>query len=299
MTNSMPIPHYGRKKTAACSIGKFLVIHGGVDQLDTVSNTVQVFDFRSMRWSKVIVNQRTEALQLHAMAVAMSNTINTKNITDLSLPLVKAKVKLNEGLFVFGGRNDKGRATDRLWRFRMFSNPWLLEEVEDLGSGPAARFGHSMSYLSNLHCLVVYGGENEVGRIFGNLYLFSLYMGQWIDIKFTSRYKPTPRTRFASCAVEEKRNSKIYILGGLSDNNFVGGTLECVEFDSNLYSKFMADMRDNSVLAPSETKEKIMFGGNVNIDVKKRYVREKLKKFSPNSNYMPFPTQAIESKIKS
>lgn len=294
----MPIPHYGRKKAALCSIGKFILVHGGVDQLDEVTNSMQLFNFRTMSWVKLMVNYKTDPLELHCITLAISSSINAKAIKDMTVPLPKIKTKPNEGLFIFGGRDDKGRSSNKLWRYRMFCNPWILEDVEDLGCGPPARYGHSMSYLSNLHSLVVYGGENEVGRIFGDLYLFSLYLGQWVEIKYTSRYKPNPRTRFASCVVEEKKSSRIYILGGLSEKNFVGGSLECIDFDPNLYSKVLPEIRDNSVVAVSETKEEIMFNANVNIDRRKRYVREKLKKFQPHTNYLPFPTEAIESKVR-
>lgn len=300
LINPMPTLHYGRKKAAICTIGKFMIVHGGIDQYDSVTNTIQVFNLRLMKWIKLMINNKTDFLQLHQMTLALPSVPDHKLIKDLIATYPRPKIKSNEGLYIFGGRDKKGRATSKMWRIKILQDPWTIEEVSELGNTPPPRYGHAMSYLNNLHALVVYGGENEAGKVFGDLHIFSLHLGQWISIKYpNNKYRPIPRTRFSHAVIEDRRTSKLFVLGGLSTHNFAGGNLDYFEINTNMYSNNLADKIENSAaMEPSENRDDVMFNANTNFNRKKRYIKEKLKQFKSSKNYLPFPVSAIVSKIK-
>lgn len=260
---------------------------------------MQVFDFKARDWIKLMVNLRTECLELHAMTLAMYSISNMKLIQDLTVPVPKHRMRCNEGIYIFGGRDEKGKPTSKLWRYRIFNQPWLLEDIDPNGKGPCARFGHGLCYLTSLHALVVFGGQDERGHTFGDLFLFSLHLGNWIEVKFGSRYKPQPRSMFGCATISEGRSSKMYVLGGINNGTYVGGVVECLDFDSSLYTKVAYEGKDNSITNLSAEKEEVMINTNaVYFDKKKKHVKETLRRFKPDFNYMPFPVEALESKIR-
>ena len=296
MVTPLPIPHPGRKKAAICQLSKFLFVHGGIDERDIITNSLQLFDIKNREWIKTLTNNKTFPLELHAMAAAFHNPAY-KIVQDLTVPVPKIKGKSNEGIYVFGGRDEIGKSSAILWRYRLFSNPWYLDKVHTMGIGPSGRYGHSLNYLPTIHSLIVYGGEDSP-TFFGDLFMYSLNIGHWIDIKFTSKYKPQPRSRFTCTEVSDGKVDRIYILGGVASDNFLGGNIECVEFDENLYSKIVFQTKENSLSRKSsQDKDKVLIDCNELYDKKKRYVNDRIKVFKRSNYYLPIPTEAGANKM--
>lgn len=87
---------------------------------------------------------------------------------------------------------------------------------------PPPRFGHSMMCYFNY--LVVFGGQDKVGKILGDLWVFDIVKEQWIYIMETGDTHeigrmgvegivPLPRT--FSATVSNPDSSAAFIIGGM------------------------------------------------------------------------------------
>ena len=90
---------------------------------------------------------------------------------------LKSFVVQEEGIYIFGGKNEKGKVKNKMVILRLDENyqplEWKTPEVK--GSAPAARFHHSMSLYLPLTSLLIYGGRNDrTGEVFSDFWLFSL-----------------------------------------------------------------------------------------------------------------------------
>jgi hypothetical protein len=79
----------------------------------------------------------------------------------------KLKVKgfkiLEEGIYFFGGKNQKGKIKNKLVVLRLDENyqphEWVTPEVK--GIPPPPRFHHSMYHYIPLNSLMIYGGRDD------------------------------------------------------------------------------------------------------------------------------------------
>ena len=269
-----------------------MVVHGGIDQLDNLTNSLQVFDTSRLQWVKIIANYKTLPVELHAMAFACQSPVY-QTVQDLSAAIPKFKPKANEGLYIFGGRDENGNAVGHFWRYKLLTNPWLLEDVQPMAIGPSARFGHCLSYLSTIDCLVVFGGDNGT-TCFNDVFLFNIELGHWVDLHISGKYRPVPRTMFSWTSYSESRTCRLFILGGMAANNFAGGTILSLEFEDSLFKKLEYDPKEQkSKLSRASTLEnEVKIEPHKAIDKRPNIVKQKMKAFSKFSNYQPFPTDA-------
>lgn len=268
-----------------------MIVHGGSDQQDLLTNSVQVFDVSKRSWSKPITNYKTLPLDLHSIAFTSANQVY-QSVKDLSAPISKYKPKPNEGLYIFGGRDENGNPSKRMWRYKILSSPWYLEDVEGMANGPSPRFGHCLAYLSTIDSLVVFGGEDGQ-QSFNDVFLFNVELNHWVDLRVNSKFRPVPRTRFSFAAICEQRSSRLFILGGMADNCFAGGTILCLEFEDGLFRKLEYDAKEQKSLASSLENNEVKIEPKRALERRPNAIKQKVKAFSKFSNYQPYPSEAI------
>ena len=71
-----------------------------------------------------------------------------------------------EGVYFFGGKNEKGELSSRLRYFRPVTvdNKVIhgdFTPIKVSGTPPPGRFGHTMEYLPVNNCIMITGGRNE------------------------------------------------------------------------------------------------------------------------------------------
>jgi hypothetical protein len=104
---------------------------------------------------------------------------------------------VQEGIYYFGGKNDKGILSNRLRLFKPNTIDAKVVHGEFVnlkasGTAPIARYGHSMAHLPYNNCLIVVGGRNdetfkETGSPFLNdMHLFLLDQKYWINVKYNT-----------------------------------------------------------------------------------------------------------------
>jgi hypothetical protein len=93
--------------------------------------------------------------------------------------------------WLFGGR-DGGRAFDDLWRFDLDTDEWQRIAAAD---GPAARFGHTATWVTGFG-LVVWSGQAG-STFFDDLWAFDPNTGAWRELPADGA---RPLSRYGSCA---------------------------------------------------------------------------------------------------
>jgi Galactose oxidase, central domain len=94
--------------------------------------------------------------------------------------------------WLFGGR-DGGMAFDDLWRYDLASDTWARQEPT--GGGPAARFGHTGTWVDGLG-LVIWSGQAG-SDFFDDLWAFDPDANTWRELPTEGA---VPAARYGSCA---------------------------------------------------------------------------------------------------
>lgn len=143
-------------------------------------------------------------------------------------------MKPNEGIYFFGGRDGNNKANNNLWLLKIYQHPAEFVPVETKGKTPVGRYGHSFSHIENSSYLVLYGGRNdEFFKIFtyktclSFLDVLDVDKMQWMKVILGS-YKPSARLHFSSAMA----GSRLFVFGGLTDDNYIPAQMERLEFDS-------------------------------------------------------------------
>lgn len=94
--------------------------------------------------------------------------------------------------WLFGGR-DRGTLFDDLWSFDLVSNRWT--RIEPSGDTPAARFGHTGTWVDGVG-LVVWSGQSG-GDFFADLRAYDPATNRWTLLPNAGE---VPEARYGSCA---------------------------------------------------------------------------------------------------
>lgn len=98
---------------------------------------------------------------------------------------------------------------------------------------PKARYGHCLERIEGSPYLVTFGGRNDhFFKIFSHkscffeVDIFDVENKSWYKVK-TGTYRPESRFSFCSGVLA----SRLYIFGGLGDNNYISPAMEKLELD--------------------------------------------------------------------
>lgn len=139
----------------------------------------------------------------------------------------------HEGIYFFGGRDQNGKAINQLWLLKIFQSPFEFVPVESNTPLPKARYGHCLERIEGSPYLATFGGRNDhffkifsYKSCFFEVDIFDVENKSWYKVK-TGSYRPESRFSFCSGV----QGSRLYIFGGLGDNNYISPTMEKLELD--------------------------------------------------------------------
>jgi len=110
---------------------------------------------------------------------------------------------MEEGIYIFGGKDSSNSPTNNLYIIRLGSKPFRWTLVDTIGTRPSKRFGHCMHYIADSRKVVVYGGRNDdlykaIGQsALQDIFLLNIRYFVWEKVRIqdgTSR----PRYNFSS-----------------------------------------------------------------------------------------------------
>jgi hypothetical protein len=133
---------------------------GGVWVWGGGSNLMERYDFLGNFWEYVPAN----------------NTIQDRYASSYT--------KVNCSLFVFGGLLDSGQVTNELWAFDFVELQWTM--IHQGAVLPSPRAGATLKYYEEENSLVLFGGTDNVGSSYNDLWLFSLTSNSWTLLSSSS-----------------------------------------------------------------------------------------------------------------
>jgi len=155
---------------------------------------------------------------------ACCNVSNTGKVAE------RKSDSVQEGIYFFGGKNEKGQLNNRL---RLFKPNTIdakvvhgeFTPIKINGTPPTPRYGHTMAFLPNNLSLIIVGGRNDetfkdTGSPFLNdMHLFLLDQKYWINVKYNTY---SMRLDFVgnhsmSIVTDEDDYEKLVIFGGISN----------------------------------------------------------------------------------
>jgi len=177
-----------------------LLIFGGLDYYNQTSSDVLVFQLPEGPWYKLDVGQNASPGRTEA-AVAYDPS--------------------RECLWVFGGRDVRGKLLGDLWQLRLHSGTtgtWV--RIDDTEGGPAPRCGSVAFVDPTTGNLVIAGGWDGQG-ICAEMWIYSPDEDRWI-CRVLDHDHPLARAG-AALAVVTEPTWHVYLFGGRREGNVVVG----------------------------------------------------------------------------
>ncbi|OAY81116.1 Acyl-CoA-binding domain-containing protein 4 [Ananas comosus] len=166
-----------RYKHAAEVVQDKLYVIGGSRNGRYLSD-VQVFDFRTLKWSTVSANMDPKR--------SKSDTVISDQVFPASAG--HSVVKWENKLVVVAGHCKESSDTVKVWLIDLETHSWSAPATN--GEAPIARGGQSISLVGSL--LFMFGGEDNRRRLLNDLYILDLNTMTWEAVR-TKKAAPAPR----------------------------------------------------------------------------------------------------------
>ncbi|KAL4486350.1 hypothetical protein ABPG72_007136 [Tetrahymena utriculariae] len=236
-----------RRNHAACLVGKFLIIIGGVDSNGKYLNDVCSINLETSKSTHLDqIDGYEEGLAFSACCAVFKNETKIEN---MYLPFEKTQTKnkgINQsflqGIYVFGGRQENGDALNNLRVLQVGRKPLKWIDPEFTGKQPEGRFSHTLSYYKEFNSLLLVGGRNEVyyskqgSNVFQEIYMFSLEFSEWIKIDMRGGDYQARCSHSATII-----DTKIIIFGGISHKGICSSDLLVIELDQKKCQSFLKE----------------------------------------------------------
>ena len=242
------IPCEPRRYHSACMIGSQLLIYGGINGKqaflsDLMALNISKYDkhsefVKAWRWIPVFAKgHKPGNLANHTCQLVLHpDRYRTPGLISLTmLPECRGgKPKIEyEGMYIFGGRDEKGPKNKLcILKVGQKQSEWLEPNVD--GRPPLARYGHTMNYYPDKNIFIVFGGRNDdnfasTGQAYLNdVWILYLEKLRWIHWDKDS-YGGVPSPRYSQCSVT--LGTSIVFFGGLDEDNYCKADLHTIEME--------------------------------------------------------------------
>ena len=281
-----------RRNHISIFIGANMLIHGGINENGKILNDSFILNINKLKWYKCIIDKNSLWPKLYghacSLVIPFSYLYNPKfNI--YSYPQNennKKKLIKEKGLFLFGGKSkEEGGLSNQLWILILGKKPleWIRPETK--GKSPMPRFFHSMNFYENGNYLIIHGGRNDSfseNSALNDTFLLNLENFEWIEVTLYSDVNNfiTPgRYGHQSIVFIDK----LIILGGMSNNNYLGCSLFVINLDFS-YTNILKRTSDSELLEIGKKK-------NINSNDKMKNIKKhlKLKELKLDDNNIKLP----------
>ena len=189
-----------------------IYVIGGYDAKGSFVEEVSYFSLKTCTWNSIKLNNFEERSHFAACTVA----VPTKNYTNT---LYNVRIK-SCGIYIFGGKTKTG-ITKSLAIITKRMKEVFYEKATASGTGPCARYNHSMNYCDSLNILVIYGGKSEGASkstesttILNDVHILSIDLMTWSKIE-TSPNVVIPRRALHSADII---GNELFIFGGINES---------------------------------------------------------------------------------
>jgi Rab9 effector protein with kelch motifs len=229
-----------RRNHIAETIGKHMLVHGGIDHKSRMLSDIFVLNLETQLWSELsITGLMPEKVSHHRSCLVMNSKIMLKTKFDLFDSCLSSKqysnTQENFGVYIFGGINELGYSTNDLWILKVGVETVNWLNPSTTGKPPWARYGHSMHYVEFMKWVLIFGGRNDAdilsdkGKAFGgdklsffgeeendqqflnDMWLLRTDKLEWVRVENTG-HVPSPVYSHCSCVF----GSEFIVFGGMS-----------------------------------------------------------------------------------
>ena len=287
-----------RRNHASCIFaGKFLFISGGINSNGRYLRDLMNLNIETSKWSICScdgLNANSENIAFHTMIPIFRN--ENRNIYDLYKAFdLDYKTKVNtfskikeEGIYVFGGKDDQNNIFNRLRVLKLGCYPLKWTEPETKGEPPAARYLHTMNFFQDLNIIIIYGGRNDScpEPIFSDVSILNVFNLCWSKVTLFGLGN-VPKCSHCSCVI----GSKLVVFGGYTLQEYSCSDIFILELnqdtvktlnEKNRFNVFDKDAKDMEESEKSTGKMQETIG----LRDSEKYIRPLQKmKFT----YLPIP----------
>ena len=223
-----------RKNFAALSIGRTIIMHGGIDaEGNILGDTLFMQAGSDSIQSKKISGSPN--LTGHSSCLVLPGFIrNLPKFSLRQLPDLIAKVTSDYmqmiGFYLFGGENAKGHLKNDVYCLEVENKDFSWKLMDVKGVKPIKRKFSTLQYFEKGNVVILFGGlANEETSVLNDMWTLDLKELNWISVKLGVKPQPVKSVYFhASCFYEDK----MLIIGGMEEKGNFGIDLFAVDLFS-------------------------------------------------------------------
>ena len=225
--NLSKIDPVARKMHVSAAVGMDLFVHGGYDIEGKVICSAMFFDVVLDNWHNIFFENGELYLAEHACCAINSlknktQDMNLYNLTDFFQSTSHYRKKaVNDGIFMFGGFNSKGKINDTLYQIHFGSYPLFWTEVKAQGEPPIGAVGAKLDYFSEMQSLILTGG---LDKKFDKIYLYLFERKSWLKVNLYGS-----KVRSTAYHASGILGDKLILFGGMSNEHFAGSTVYVID----------------------------------------------------------------------
>ena len=229
-----------RKGHIAVAISQTMLIHGGYDQdTNQFKQNALLYYLAKNSWSELdAIGEPLPYLMNHS-AVVVNDFSNTTSVTysiykqPEDLPNNRVKNVKIEGVYMFGGVNDKKKMCNELWIIKTFKKPCVIMKPKINGRPPLPRINCKMIYLTEMNMVIIHGGCGEGQNVFNDITVLNAENLNWIHPSLEDSNNFVDEKNGLNDRTEHEMitlNRRVYILGGRNIENYLKMDFEVVLF---------------------------------------------------------------------
>ena len=243
-SNSNIYPELRRYHTSLL-IGTHIFLYGGETPFKKVLNDCWIYDLTTKKWSNLdFIGRYPPPLCSHSSCLVLEQNqlINEALNVYYKPPSEKKTLQLlkSDGVFFFGGYNEKKIPTNLFFRMVIGVKPVFFEILETRGVGPSPRIEATMNFNSENNLIVIYGGRNDLkNEVYNDIVLLDMENMCWIRTKFWGE-KPQKRSEHNAVVI----SNKLFVFGGVNNVNFIN--FDFTIFNLDFFAQKYAIKDDNN-----------------------------------------------------
>lgn len=165
-----------------------MIIFSGKDQAGQLLLDLWTFDIENRKWAEIKQSESPIGRYGHS-AIYDSE---------------------NRQMIIFGGVTTGNEFLSDTWIFDIARKRWISLDTED---PPSGRANHSAIYDSENHTMIIFGGYDQTGMPFSDLWIFDIKKRKWKGVDF----KNVPDARYSHSAIYVKNTMQMIIIGGIDN----------------------------------------------------------------------------------
>jgi len=227
-----------RKGHIMIGTNQTFLIQGGIDlRTSTLENSAYIYNIIDNYWERLDYRGKPLPYRAYHCCTMVSSYMNhtLSAYTFYSLPddisdEVKSKIRY-EGIYIFGGINEKKMYCNDLFILKTGNRPCINIKPKISGKPPEPRIHAKMLFIENYFFVIIHGGIKINQTFCDNIVVLNLENYNWIkpiiDDEEGAEKRLIGRTKHEIFF----NNDKLYILGGLGDDNMLPLNFEIVQFE--------------------------------------------------------------------